>query len=81
MINEVQLLNKIENDNKWFIENYHMIEQKFRNKYVALEGGEIIESDVDFNKLLEKLKAKQKDPSTVLIKFVYKIGSVIIFNV
>ncbi len=70
MTNEMLLLNKLDEDINWFKEHQTELEEEYDNQFIAIENEKVIESDVNLDKLLVKLKEKGKDPANTLIKFV-----------
>lgn len=63
---------KYNNDFKWFLENYNSLLENFADKFVAILGNSVIESDSDIKKLKNKLLPKYtKYYSHIYIDFLY----------
>jgi hypothetical protein len=68
---EVEKLQKFKRDLSWFRANYEEIEKQYKGQHVAIEDEEIIDSDSDYHKLLQRLRYKHhKDPSSFPIEYV-----------
>ena len=55
---------------QWLYENYQKLRNEYAHQYVAISEEKIIESDSDFNKLKQKLIAKDKNPEKILIELI-----------
>ena len=73
---ELELLNKTEEDLKWFSRNYNNLVSKFDQQFVAIAEGKVIEADKDLQVVIEKLKTHNLNPSETLIRFVSKIKTI-----
>jgi len=69
---ELELLNKNEADLKWFVKHESSLTEEFDNKFVAIENEKVVESDKNIKNLVEKLKAKDIDPTITVVQFVSK---------
>ncbi len=65
-----ELAQKLMADMKWLHDNYDSITEKYSNKFVAVEDGKIIDSDVEMDILIKKLEKGNKNPDTLLIELV-----------
>ncbi len=66
-----ELAQRLMADMKWLHDNYDSITEKYSNKFVAVDDGKIIESDVEMEGLIKKLKESNKDIDKVLIELVH----------
>ena len=57
-------------NNKWLIDHYRDLIQTYNNRFVAVMDGKVIDSDVDPEVLLNRLKKKGVDVSAVAIDFI-----------
>jgi hypothetical protein len=78
MNQELQCLEQFEKEDNWFRANFSKLQEKFANKFVAIEGENVIASGDKSLTVLEKAKEKSKDLSMVLIEFVPEKGLVVI---
>lgn len=74
MNQSLEIITKIENDNRWFEKNYEKLRETSVNEFVAIENEKIIERDKKLVNIIEKLEKKGKNPSLVLIRYIYKKG-------
>ena len=57
-------------NNKWLIDHYRELIRTYNNQFVAVMDGKVIDSDVDPEVLLNRLKKKGVDVSAVAIDFI-----------
>lgn len=69
MNEELKLLEKFQQDNRWLAENYHQLRKKYLNKFIAVKDKKVIDYDTDFNKLIERLEKKGEDLGRIVIEF------------
>lgn len=69
----VQMLKAGQEDLEWFDANLNLLITKFNEKFVAFRNKQVLESDQDLNRLMEKLKESDVDTSNVFVKFVSKV--------
>ncbi len=74
MNQSLEIITKIENDSRWFEKNYEKLRETSVNEFVAIENEEIIEKDKRLSDIIEKLEKKGKNPSLILIRYVYEKG-------
>ena len=70
MDTEMILLDKLDNDLEWFKKNQTDLENRYNDRFIAIENGKVIENDKSLDHLLSKLEKIGKDLTGVLIKFV-----------
>lgn len=73
----IQMLKSGQNDLEWFDVNFNKLISQFNNQFIAFRNEEIIDSDIDLNKLMAKLKNKNVDTSNIFIKFVSRIKHIL----
>lgn len=54
----------------WISERQEILRKKFADKYIAVIGRQVIDSDSDLETLLQKLKEKGRNPSEMPIEFI-----------
>lgn len=74
MDQSLQIISKLENDNRWFEENYEKLRETALNEFVAIENEKIIEKDKKLENIIKKLEGKGRNPALVLIRYVYEKG-------
>jgi hypothetical protein len=77
---EVEKLQKFKRDLSWFRANYEKIDRQFKGQHVAILHEQIIDNDVDYHNLLQKLRHKHhKNPNLFLIEYVNdrKVGYIL----
>jgi hypothetical protein len=74
MNQSLEIITKMENENKLFEENLEKIRRLALNQFVAIENGEIIEQDKELENLMKKVENKGKNPALILIRYVYEKG-------
>ena len=57
---------------KWFIFNYSKFKEQYREKFVAVYNEKIIDSDTDFEKLMNRLVGMKIDVNAVFTMYVRK---------
>jgi len=72
MIQELEMINEMEQDNKWLVSNYEEIRRKYENKFIAIKDKNIIASNPTLEGIIKDLKEKGENPSFVLIEFIHK---------
>lgn len=76
MNTELGLLNKTEEDLRWFSKHYEDLVNKFDQKFVAINGKQIIDADKDLQVVIKKIKSHNLKPAETLIRFVSKIKTI-----
>jgi len=59
-------------DFKWFLRSREELLLKYEDKWVAIYGKKVLDSDEDLKTLVERLKTKGFKPEQMLIQFVSK---------
>jgi len=59
-------------DFKWFLRSREELLLKYEDKWVAIYGKKVLDSDEDLTTLVERLKTKGFKPEQMLIQFVSK---------
>ena len=55
---------------KWFIDNHEMLLDKYQEKFVAIDDGQIIDSNTDIKELMDKLKQSNRYSDSTLIQYI-----------
>jgi len=74
MDQNLEIITKMENENKYFEENIEKIRKIALNQFVAIENGEIIEKDKELEDVIKKLDKRGKNPALIFIRYVYEKG-------
>jgi hypothetical protein len=70
-IKEILLgLEKFSDDEDWISEKQTTLRKKFADKYIAVVGNRVIDSDSRLDVLLKRLKKRGDDPSQIAIEFI-----------
>jgi len=69
-LNNIKINKKFENNFHWFIEHYEQLKIDFENKIIAIDDNKVIDSDVDIEFLLQRLREKYGDIRQILIKYI-----------
>lgn len=56
----------------WISEKQTMLRKKFADKYIAVVGRQVIDSDSELETLLRKLQKEGRNPSEIPIEFISK---------
>ena len=62
------ILTKSNANLKWFIDNHKMLLDKYQEKFVAIDDGQIIDSNTDIKELMDKLKQSNRLSDSALIE-------------
>ena len=64
------ILTKSNANLKWFIDNHEMLLDKYQEKCVAIDDGQIIDSNTDIKELMDKLKQSNRYSDSTLIQYI-----------
>jgi hypothetical protein len=64
------ILTKSNANLKWFIDNHEMLLDKYQEKFVAINDGQIIDSNTDIRELMDKLKQSNRYSDSTLIQYI-----------
>jgi hypothetical protein len=60
---------QVQKDRKWLVENYALLKQKFRDKYIAVKNEDVVDSDISPINLTQRIAKKyEKNHRTVIIE-------------
>ncbi|MBI2578142.1 MAG: hypothetical protein HYW26_00365 [Candidatus Aenigmarchaeota archaeon] len=82
MEEEAQILESLkafEKDFLWLTENKEAVRKEYKNEYVAVKDGKVIETDKKLDKLIKKLKKRGENPAELVIKFIPEKDFVVIW--
>ena len=79
MNQELNLIDKMEKNDKLIREDFRKLQETYGNEYIAIENGEILNHDRDMKNLMNKLKSMKKDLTLILIQFIPEKGLEILF--
>ncbi|OGI12298.1 hypothetical protein A3K64_03170 [Candidatus Micrarchaeota archaeon RBG_16_36_9] len=72
MIQELEMINEMEQDNKWLESHSEEIRKKYENKFIAIKNKSIIAFSPTLDGIIKELEEKGEKPSLVSIEFVHK---------
>jgi ABC-type phosphate/phosphonate transport system ATPase subunit len=72
MIQELEMINEMEQDNKWLESHQEDVRKKYENKFIAIKNQSIIASNTTLDGIIKELEGKGEKTSLVLIEFVHK---------
>ena len=64
------ILTKSNANLKWFIDNHEMLLDKYQEKFVVIDDGQIIDSNTDIKELMDKLKQSNRYYDSTLIQYI-----------
>ena len=70
VIEIADVLTKSNANLKWFIDNHEMLLDKYQEKFVAIDDGQIIDSNTDIKELMDKLKQSNRYSDSTLIQYI-----------
>lgn len=73
----LQMLISGKNDLEWFNANLDNLISKFNNQFIAFKDNAVVGADSDLDRLMLKLKEEKVDTSSILIRFVSKVRSIL----
>ncbi|MFH1420752.1 MAG: DUF5678 domain-containing protein [Candidatus Aenigmatarchaeota archaeon] len=79
MDNEILLIGKMEMDNQWVDKHISELQEKHTNEYIAVQEQKLIASGRNLQELIQILKNKGIDTTSVLVQFIPEKGMSIIF--
>ncbi len=53
-----EILSDFQFNNRWILENYDKLSKDYRNQWIAVLSGNVVDKDVDIRKLVERLKTQ-----------------------
>lgn len=65
-------LSDFNQDFQWFLRSREELLPKYQDKWVAIYGKKVLDSDENLTTLVKKLKAKGLQPEQILIQFLPK---------
>ena len=68
--NNVDLLQRLQDNFKWFYSNYEHLKKDYKHQYVAVKDKKQIDNDTDLDTLVKRLGLKNYDDG-IVIEFVY----------
>jgi len=72
MIQELQMINEMEQDNKWLESHYEEIRKNYENKFIAIKNKVIVASSSTLDGIMKELEEKGENSSLVSIEFIHK---------
>jgi Zn-finger nucleic acid-binding protein len=71
MSSVVAVLSRYEENAKWISRHYGELKKKFRDEWVAVLNGSIVDYDRELNKLVERLRREHpKDYNQIAVEYV-----------
>ncbi len=74
---ELLLLQRANRDLRWLSTHFDEVLKEHDGEYVAIEDGKVIASNPGHDNLLKELKDKNKNPCTLLIKYVTAAATIL----
>ncbi len=71
------MLERGKQDLEWFDNNLENLKSKHNNEFIAFKNCQVIEADSSLDSLMKKLNKKGTDMSSVFIKFVSRIETIL----
>jgi len=69
----------LEADSKFITKNTKEFSEKYPEKFIAVWDSRLVAVDSNFEKIMEKLKTQQIDPSKTLIEFIPAKGQIVLY--
>ncbi|CAN5803840.1 hypothetical protein BH23THE1_BH23THE1_23210 [soil metagenome] len=67
---DLDKLERLADNFKWFILEYDSIKKEFKRQYVAIREKQIVDSDTNLERLIKRLNIKNYDKS-IAIEYIY----------
>ncbi len=67
---ELESIKRMEENNGWLQDNYEILRQRYGNKFVAIDNGNVVGSADTAEELLNNLQEKKVETASVLIEFI-----------
>jgi hypothetical protein len=64
-------------DLSWFNSHSEELKSKYNEKFVAFRNKEVVDSDPNLDSLMEKLRKNKVDTTSVMVRFVSRIKSLL----
>jgi len=68
---DLDKLEKLADNFRWFNSHYDSLKKEFDKRYVAIHEKQIVDSDIDLERLIKRLKIHDYDNS-IAIEYIYK---------
>ncbi|WP_148687565.1 hypothetical protein [Candidatus Nitrosocosmicus hydrocola] len=68
---DLDKLEKLADNFKWFNSHYDGLKKEFDRRYVAIREKQIVDSDINLERLIKRLKIQNYDKS-IAIEYIYK---------
>jgi hypothetical protein len=68
--NELETLKQYKKDSQWFRTHYAQFKTKYKDKYIAIHKGRVLDKDEDYRKLIRRLRKGNRDTTRFVIKLV-----------
>ncbi len=73
----LQMLVSGQNDLAWFEASLESLRARYNNQFIAFHNKQVIDSDINLDNLIQRLKTKEVDTSNLFVKFVSKIKAIL----
>lgn len=70
LVEELKELRKFDRDLAWFQRNYERLKRQYKGEYVAVKDRQIADHDKDATALLQRMKAKYGDTSSLVVEYI-----------
>lgn len=78
-MSEAQLmLDKVNIDNEWFLNNFKELQIRYGGEFIAVYNKEVVAHSKSVDKLISMLKKNNIDPASILMEFIVPLGVITI---
>ena len=79
MNTELELIKKMESNDKVVREKFEELQERYKNEFVAIKNGKILDHDPNMKKLISRLEEKKEDLLLVMVQFIPEKGIQILY--
>ena len=80
MKSDLELLKQAGKDLDWIYRNYEDLEEKYEKKVIAVQGEKVVAFAENGDLLLKKLEGLGIDDGEVMVKFIPKKDSIVVYT-
>lgn len=75
----LQEFKNLETSSAFVSRSYQKIQEKYPNKFIAVENNKIILAGPNVEDMINELRSMNKDPSRILIEFIPEKGLIVLY--